>query len=131
MLRRAEPENVAFRNSLIRLSLLTGQEADDPHRLADSLLGENPGHPEVAATGALSLLLRHKSKEALALLSALKTEQLQDPLIAFYYGLVLTANGQPEKAREYLRAARAKPLLPEEESLLAKFTSPSAAQAAP
>jgi hypothetical protein len=42
---------------------------------------------------------------------------LEDPSIAGYYGLILKATGNPEKARVYFdRAGRAK-LLPEEKKL--------------
>lgn len=127
LLRRAAPEDITARNHFVRLSLLTGQDADFPHRLADSLLEENPGNAEVAATCALSLLQREKLKEAFAVLSTLRPEQLKTPRVAYYYGLVLTASGEVGKAQQYLRIASAVTLLAEEESLLAKITSAPAA----
>ncbi len=127
LLRRASPEDVTCRSNFVRFSLLTGQDADFPHRLADALLDENPGNPEVAATSALSLLQRKKAKEAVAVFAALKPEQLKNPRVAYYYGLALTASGQAEKARTYLEKGSEKPLLPEEERLLAEVNSTSAA----
>lgn len=130
-LRRAEPENVKFRNEYVRLSLLTGKDTDSPHRIADTLMEENPGNPEVATTAALSLLQRKKTKEAIAILETLKPAELRNPRVAYYYGVVLTAGGQSAKATEYLRIGSETPLLAEEVKLLTKLDSASAANAAP
>jgi hypothetical protein len=43
--------------------------------------------------------------------------------LAAYYGVVLAAAGQREKAREYLRRASEAKLLPEEKALIAKSES--------
>jgi len=53
----------------------------------------------------------------------LSEDQLRDPAIAPYYGLVLAAAGEKEKAREFLQRADESQLLPEEKALIAKAES--------
>jgi predicted Zn-dependent protease len=125
LLRRSEPNSVAIRNNYVRLELLTGQDADFPHRQADSLYDENPGDAQVAATRALSLYQRNKGRDAAALLAGLKPEQLRIPRVAYYYGILLVANGQSAQAQDYLRMGGEELLLPEEENLLSKARSAS------
>ena len=50
----------------------------------------------------------------------LKPEQLIEPNVAAYYGLVLVANGRAAEAGKFLQAARQAKLLPEETALLAR-----------
>ena len=57
---------------------------------------------------------------ALRALEKLTPEQLRDPSLSVYYGVVLAAAGQKEKARELLRRANEANLLPEEKALVAK-----------
>ena len=121
LLRKAEPQSLAARNNVIWLSLLTGHETELPHRQAETLWQENPGQPEVAATRALSLFLLGKSKEASEMMARLTTEQLRSPRAALYYGLALAADGQSTEARKYLALGQEKPLLPQEEKLVAQL----------
>ena len=53
-------------------------------------------------------------------METLTPEQLQSPNIAAYYGMILAAAGQKEKAREYLERGKQAFLLPEEKALIAK-----------
>ena len=120
MLRRAEPQNIAFRNNHIWLSLLTAQDAESPNRAARELQQEHPRNPEVAVTYALSLHQQDKTADAIAVLAALPPEQLRAGRAALYYGIFLSAAGQEAKAREYLQIGSQTPLLPEEQKLLTK-----------
>ncbi len=121
LLSRADPANLIARNHSIWLSLLTGQDADFPHRQAETLYQNNPGNADVAVTWSLSLLKRDRAKEAAAVLGALPPAQLREPKPSLYYGLILSASGKPEKAAEYLGLGAKAPLLPEEQALLAKL----------
>jgi hypothetical protein len=53
----------------------------------------------------------------------LTPDQLRDPPVAVYYGVILAAAGQKEKAREYLQRAGEATLLPEEKTLVEKAES--------
>ena len=56
-------------------------------------------------------------------MESLTPEQLQAPSIAAYYGIILAAAGQKEKAQEYLKRGAQTFLLPEEKALVAKAES--------
>jgi hypothetical protein len=56
----------------------------------------------------------------LKVLEALKPDQLEVPSVAAYYGVLLAANDEPEKAAKYLELAEKGQLLPEEKALLAE-----------
>jgi hypothetical protein len=56
-------------------------------------------------------------------MESLNVEQLQEPSIAAYYGVILIAAGENEKAREYLKLGDSAKLLPEEKALIAKAES--------
>ena len=53
-------------------------------------------------------------------MNALAPEQLRQPEIATYYGILLAAAGEHAKATEYLDASEKAGLLPEEKALVDK-----------
>jgi hypothetical protein len=53
----------------------------------------------------------------------LPQEQLSEPSVATYYGLILSAAGEKDKAREFLQRSAQAMLLPEEKALVAKAES--------
>jgi hypothetical protein len=55
----------------------------------------------------------------LAALEKLKTESIEIPQVALYYGVLLSAVGDTNKARKYLELAQRADVLPEEKALLA------------
>jgi Flp pilus assembly protein TadD len=119
LLRRANPSDAIVQSNFVRLSLLTGHDADFPHRLAEALYRENPGVGDAAITYALSLYLQDKAKDAAALLGGLKRDVLRTPRASLYYGVSLARAGEAGKAQEYLQLAAGLPLLPEERALVA------------
>jgi predicted Zn-dependent protease len=97
--------------------LLTQNEQDESHRLAQELYENSPGIVEVAATWGLSLFKRGQIKEAVKVMSAFQAEELRKPSVALYYGIFLASNGDTTKAREYLDIGQKGSLLPEEKAL--------------
>jgi L-asparaginase/Glu-tRNA(Gln) amidotransferase subunit D len=61
--------------------------------------------------------MQKKDAEALKVIEQLKPQELQNPSIAGYYGLILKATGNTTKAKAYLEAASKARLLPEEKKL--------------
>lgn len=120
LLRKADPNSVSAKNNYVWLSLLTGQEAEFPHRQAEALSNENPGNPDVAVTYALSLYKRSRIKEGVTVLASLRPEQLRAPKPAFYFGIMLAEAGEEQKAKDFIEIGSKAPLLPEEQALLAK-----------
>ena len=123
---KADPKGLASRNNYAFLSLLTRNTEDNPHGIAETLYREHPEDGLVASTYALSLFQQGKAADAAALMSALKPEQLRQPQVALYHAIFLLANGQAEKAQEYLKLSAEWPMLPEEKALLDRVTATSA-----
>lgn len=117
---QAEPDNLAVKNNLVMASLLLDARDKASHQKAQELFATDPTHPVFVSTYAFSLYLQQKPAEALAAFAKLKAEQLLEPGVAAYYGLILTANGRAAEAGKFLQAARQAQLLPEETALLAR-----------
>ncbi len=114
-----DPSNDEAKNNFAMLSLLLKSSIDRAASVAQELYLKNPKEPAFVSTYAYALHLRGHSEEALQLMSALPPQRLEQPSIAAYYGLLLTANGFRDKAATYLDLAKAADLLPEEKELVA------------
>jgi hypothetical protein len=112
--------NFVAQNNLAATSLLLKVNLADAHALARELHAGHADDGIIATTYAYSLLMQGRTNEGLAALEKLKPETLQQPPVALYYGLLLSAAGQPAKAARYLALAQEAPLLPEEKALLAQ-----------
>ena len=117
---KANPGDFLLQNNYIFLSLLTRSQEGNPQKATAALYKQHADHPSVAATYALSLYQQGMAKEAVAVMSALKPEELRAPQVALYYGIVLTGAGHAGKALEFLELGANYPMLPEEKSLLAR-----------
>ena len=60
---------------------------------------------------------RMKSQAGLAVLEKLKPEALENPSVALYYGVLLSASGDAGKAAKYVGISQKAGLLPEERAL--------------
>ena len=125
LLRSAEiaPDNLTMQNNLAQISLLLDADPDRARKIAADLVKKEPTNPAYVSTYAFSLYGRGEIEPARQAIEALTAEQLQTPAIAAYYGIILAAAGQKEKAREYLHLASKAFLLPEEKALVAKAES--------
>jgi hypothetical protein len=61
-----------------------------------------------------------RTTEALKLIETLKPSELAAPSVASYYGAILAAAGQSDKARQFLAKAETARILPEELNLVAE-----------
>lgn len=125
----ANPTDLSARNNLAMTALLLSAWELRPHDLAREVYGKAPADPDYASTYAFSLHLQEKNEDALKVLEELTPQQLEDPAVACYYGVVLQAAGNGEKAKKYFDLAVKGRLLPEERKLLEKAGAgvPSAA----
>jgi len=112
--------DLVAKNNLALFSLLLHQEIyPSAHQLALENYQTSTNTLAFLTTYAFSLHDQKRTAEGVRLLDTLTEEQLQDPSVAAYYGLLLAANQQPAKARKYLeRADQAPQLLPEEQALV-------------
>jgi hypothetical protein len=114
------PTNFAAQNNLAATSFLLKLNLPKAHELAKEVFSQHPDQAVVVSTYAFSLHLRGRTKEGLALLEQLKPQALETPAVALYYGLLLSATGETNKAGKYLDIAQKSDLLPEEKALAAE-----------
>ena len=94
-----EATNAAVKNDLAMTSFLLKINLGQAHLLARQAFEQRPDHPSIASTYAYSLHLLGKTSQGLAVLEKFKPEQLESPGVAAYYGTLLAAAGQTDKAR--------------------------------
>jgi tetratricopeptide (TPR) repeat protein len=114
------PSNLELKNNLAMVSMLVDARNQHGHDLAREVFDANPHNPSYLSTYAYSLFCQRKNAEAIKLLESLKPDQLEEPGVAAYYGLILAGSGDRTHARHYLERGREARLLPEERSLLTK-----------
>jgi Flp pilus assembly protein TadD len=114
-----DPKDKQARNNFTMVSLLLGKDLPTAHKDATEIYASAPRNPVFASTYAFSLYLQGRSKEGIEVLRALKPEELADPAVAVYYGLLLAAVGETEAAKDYLDKSAKAFLLPEELALVA------------
>jgi hypothetical protein len=118
VLAESNPKDFDTKNNLAATSMLLKLNLSKAYELAKELYAERPDHAIIASTYAFALHLRGSTAEGLAVLQKLKPESLEDPPVALYYGVLLSAANQTEKANKYLDLGQRAPLLPEEKALL-------------
>jgi tetratricopeptide (TPR) repeat protein len=114
----ADPANLQVKGVLALTSLLLDPQDAKMHDLARDVYQQRPDDPFFTSAYAYSLCLQRKFPEALEFFRKLKPEQLQEPTIAAYYGIVLCEAGKRTEAQQYLELAGRARLLPEEKELL-------------
>jgi Flp pilus assembly protein TadD len=119
----AMPNDLALQNNLAQVSLLLGVDLERARKIAADLSIKDPSKGSYISTYAFSLFAKGDVKGALQAMEKLTPDQLRDPSLAVYYGIVLAAAGQKDKASEYLRRSSEAKLLPEEKALVAKAES--------
>ena len=106
------------KNNVALFSALLQQDVHNALLLAQDLVKENPDDSVFRSTYAFVLLANGMTEESLEAIEQLKPEQRQDPGYAPYFAMIYQANGDMEKAREYLGRVDRKELLPEEVTLM-------------
>lgn len=114
-----QPTNAAAQNNWAALALLLNTNLTRAHELARQVYERGTNNFAFVSTYAWSLHVQGKPAEALQLMETLKPAELNDPSVAGYYGAILLAAGQKEKARAALDRTVGAPLLPEEMKMIA------------
>jgi cellulose synthase operon protein C len=113
------PNDAGYKNNLAFTSLLLNTNVAQAGRWAAEAYAARTNDPAMASTYSLALYLQGHTPEGLAVLRQLDPRQLQQPDVALYYGVLLTASGATNDAAPFLKIARAKSgWLPEEKRLL-------------
>jgi Flp pilus assembly protein TadD len=113
------PDDPAVKNNFAQIALLLNADAARARNIARELHEAHPENAAFTSTYAFALFQTGDLPQALKIMSGLTTEQLNDPSIAAYYGVILAGAGQRAEATRYLGASEKAKLLPEEEQLIA------------
>ena len=114
------PDDATMQNNFAQISLLIGMDTERARRLAAELVRKAPKNPAYVATYAYSIYTEGDIEDAIATMQKLSEADRELPAIAAYYGAMLAAAGEKEKARPYLSRGRQAFLLPEEKAMLEK-----------
>ena len=114
---KRSPANLSIKNNLAMTAMLLDVQELNPYALAREVYEKSPTNSAYASTYAFSLHQQKKDREALKVLRQLPPQDLDEPTVAGYYGLILRATGDQTKARVYFRLASKALLLPEEKKL--------------
>jgi len=117
---KRDPKDAQARNNFAMVSLLLGTDTAEARQTAAELHTAEPDNPVFASTYAFSLYLQGRPQEAVQALRALGLNRLDDPSLAAYYGVFLSAAGDTQTARIYLNKSAKAFLLPEEQALVAR-----------
>ncbi len=119
-LNERRPDDRDIENNLAQVSLLLGLNTDRGQELARDVHEKDPKNATYASTYAFALYARGEPKKALNVFSTFSEAQLREPTVALYYGIILAAVGDSERAAPFLELGQQATLLPEEKALLEK-----------
>jgi cytochrome c-type biogenesis protein CcmH/NrfG len=117
-LHESSPNEPSVAADYARLALLVDQNTAEGHRVAKEAYERAPTEVNAAMTYAFSLFGLGRSAEGIEIMKKLPAEGLHDPHAAVYAAVLLLDENQIAAAQEYLSAAQAGPIFPEEKKLL-------------
>jgi thioredoxin-like negative regulator of GroEL len=117
-LHESSPNETSVAADYARLALLIDQDTAEGHRVAKEAYERAPTDVNAAMTYAFSLYALGRSAEGIEIMKKLPVEGLHDPHAAVYAAVLLLDENQIAAAQEYLSAALAGPIFPEEKKLL-------------
>ncbi len=114
------PNDLNVQNNFAQLSLLLNLNALRAQKTARDVYEKDPKNPAYVSTYAFSLHTQGETKKGIGVLETLTAEQLHQPDIAAYYGIMLAATGDQARAAEFLALGEKATLLPQEKALVEK-----------
>jgi cytochrome c-type biogenesis protein CcmH/NrfG len=115
------PEDRNAQNNFAQISLLLNLNAARGQKMAREVYEKDPKNAAYASTYAFALHAQGETKKALKVFDSLTEEQLRQPEIAAYYGVILAAAGDSARATEFLDLGeKSEKLLPQEKALIEK-----------
>jgi cytochrome c-type biogenesis protein CcmH/NrfG len=114
------PNDRNVQNNYAQISLLLNLNTERAHRIAREIYEKEPANPAYVSTYAFAVHVQGEAKKAAKVMEALTPEQLRQPEIAAYYGIILAAAGDHARAAEFLDLSDKAVLLPQEKALVEK-----------
>jgi lipopolysaccharide biosynthesis regulator YciM len=117
-LHETSPNEPGAAANYARLALLVDQNTSEGHRVAKEAYERAPADVNAAMTYAFSLYGDGRTAEGIEVIKKLPAEGVHDPHAAVYAAVLLLDENQVDAAQEYIAAAQAGPIFPEERKLL-------------
>jgi hypothetical protein len=117
-LHESSPNEPAAAANYARLALLVDQNPVEGHRVAKETYDRAPADINAAMTYAFSLYGLGRTAEGVEIMKKLPPEGVHDPHAAVYAAILLLDDNQVAAAQEYIAAAQAGHIFPEEKKLL-------------
>src|SRR5438067_6593768 len=117
-LHETSPNEPGTAANYARLALLVDQNPAEGHRVAKEAYDRAPNDVNAAMTYAFSLYGLGRTAEGIEIMKKLPPDGLHDPHAAVYAAVLLLDENQVAAAQEYIAAAQAGPIFPEEKKLL-------------
>jgi predicted Zn-dependent protease len=114
------PDDRDVQNNFAQLSLLLNLNIERGQKIAREVYEKDRANPAYVSTYAFALQTQGETKKALKVLETLTAQQLHQPAIAAYYGIILAAAGDQTRAAEFLDLGEKASLLPQEKALVEK-----------
>jgi hypothetical protein len=114
------PNDLDVQNNFAQISLLLNMNALRAQKTAREVYEKDSKNPAYVSTYAFALHTQGETKKAIGVLETLTAEQLHQPDVAAYYGIMLAATGDQTRAAEFLDLGEKANLLPQEKALLEK-----------
>ena len=117
-LHESSPNEVGAAADYARLALLVDQNPAEGHRVAKEAYDRAPMEINAAMTYAFSLYGLGRTADGIEIVKKLPAEGVHDPHAAVYAAILFLDENQIAAAQEYIAAAQADPIFPEEKKLL-------------
>jgi cytochrome c-type biogenesis protein CcmH/NrfG len=114
------PDDRNVQNNFAQLALLLNLNIERGQKIAREVYEKEPSNPAYASTYAFALHTQGETKKAVKVFEGLTAQQLHQPEIAAYYGIILAAAGDQARAGEFLDLGEKAKLFPAEKALLEK-----------
>jgi lipopolysaccharide biosynthesis regulator YciM len=117
-LHESSPNEISVAADYARLALLVDQNPAEGHRVAKEVYDRAPMEINAAMTYAFSLYTLGRTAEGVEIVKKLPPEGVHDPHAAVFAAILFLDDNQSAAAQEYIAAAQAGPIFPEEKKLL-------------
>jgi predicted Zn-dependent protease len=117
-LHESSPNETGAAANYARLALMVDQNPSEGHRVAKETYDRAPEDINAAMTYAFSLYGLGRTAEGIEIIKKLPAEGVHDPHAAVYAAILFLDENQVAAAQEYIAAAKAGPIFPEEKKLL-------------
>jgi cytochrome c-type biogenesis protein CcmH/NrfG len=114
------PNDRNVQNNYAQISLLLNMNTERAQKIAREIYEKEPANPAYASTYAFALHVQGETRKAAKVMEGLTAEQLRQPEIAAYCGIILAAAGDRARAAEFLDLGEKATLLPQEKALVEK-----------